>query len=215
MDIPWGMKQSTKRLLVLLLMSIVCNAIVPTAAITIDDYYLKFDLEYDIAETHYYGYSGEKHISDVESFEVNISRNTLGLILADLTVYGYPLWLDVESLESGELLMIDRRNYTMTLVGDFWRGYTIGFYRGMDSYIHVYYDQELGFLESVSMTHIQQDDDWWDMLIDLNEECMYAFDQFRETHAIIYNTSDVFLISLIVIEVTVILFLFRLRRTIS
>lgn len=218
MDISWGMNQSKKELLVLLLIAIFCTAMVPSDAITIDDYYLVFDLKYDVDETNYYGYSGEDHVSSVEKFEVNITRNTLGTILTDLTLYGRPLWLDVDSLENGQLLLIDRNNYTMTLVDDFWRGYTVGFYRGVQSKIYLYYDQELGFLASVSMTHTRQDDDWWEMQIQIREESMLAFDQFRENHTnhvMTYDPTDAFFIGLIMIEVTVILFLFRLKRTIS
>ncbi|MHA2118264.1 MAG: hypothetical protein ACW98J_05030 [Candidatus Thorarchaeota archaeon] len=212
-DITRGLNLPRESVLVILVLSIACVVIVPVEAVIDDDYLVIFDLAYDIDETHYFGYSGERHYSDVETFGVNISRNSLSSILSELTIYGYPLWLDVDSLEEGQILLIDRKNYTMSLVDGYWEGWTIGFYRAADSDIFVYYDQELGFLESVVMHHLQPEDEWWAMLIQLRSDSMSVFDEFREPQVTPYDYNDAVLMSIVGIELTVLLLLFILRRT--
>jgi hypothetical protein len=214
MDIARGKNLSGKAVLFFLFLSYSCIMIAPSKAALDDDYPVILDMIYDIQETHYFGYSGESHYSDVATFNVNISKNSLSSILSELKIYGYPLWLDVDSLEEGQELLIDRKNYTMSLVDDYWEGWTVGFYRAADSDIYVYYDQELGYLDSVIMHHLQSDDDeWWAMLIQLRSESMDAFDEFRETQVTSFDVTDANLTSIIGIEVIIILYLLNSRRT--
>ena len=212
MDIARGTNLSGKSVLVILVLSFSYIMIAPSKAAADDDYPVMFNMIYDIDETHYFGYSGESHYSEVATFNVNISKNSLSSILSELTIYGYPLWLDVDSLEEGQELLIDRKNYTMSLVDDYWEGWTVGFYRAADSDIFVYYDNELGYLDSVVMHHLHSDDEWWAMLIQLRSESMDAFDEFRETQSTIYDYTDANLMSVIGFEVIIILYLLNSRR---
>ena len=213
MDLARGKNLFRKSVLVTLILSFSCIMIAPAKAVIDDDYPVFFDIVYDIQETHTYGYSGESHYSDVQIFDVNVTRNSLSSVLSELTIYGYPLWLDVDSIEEGQELLIDRKNYTMSMVDDFWEGSTIGFYRAADSEILVYYDQELGFLESVTMYHLEEDDEWWAMLIQLRSESMDSFDELRGVQPTSYDYTDANLMSVIGFEVIILLYILNSRRS--
>jgi hypothetical protein len=197
----------------LLILTVSIFAIIPVEASLDPAEQVTFDMVYAIEETRYFGYSGESHYSSEEIFDVTISRDTLNTTLADLTIHGYPLWIDVYSIEENESLEIGVRTYLMSNTGDFWEGWTTGLYRAAESDMYVYYDLELGFLESVMKEHILEGDETWTLYIQLAEYSLEILDEFRNLPSPSYDTTDVFLIGIVGIEVAVIIVLIMWRRT--